>query len=109
MAQYHLVWPNFTINVEAGPPNIGVDVWWPDGTGRTIGRSDRWFAPDVPREQRDEIISFARQVGEEDNSLCESVQRGLASGMVARGRIMRESERLIAHFQRLVLETLATG
>jgi choline monooxygenase len=107
VAQYHLVWPNFTINVEAGVPNIGVDVWLPDGPGRTIGWSDRWFAPDVPRGQRDEMIAFARQVGDEDNSLCESVQRGLASGMVARGRIMRESEQLIAHFQRLVFETLS--
>jgi choline monooxygenase len=106
-AQYHVVWPNFTINVEAGLPNVGVDVWWPDGTGRTIGVSERWFAPDVPKELREEMIAFARQVGLEDDSLCESVQRGLASGMLANGRILRESEQLIAHFQGLVLEALS--
>jgi choline monooxygenase len=107
-AQYHLVWPNFTVNIEAGVPNIGVDVWWPDGTGRTIGQSDRWFAPDVPRALRDEIIAFAQQVGDEDNSLCESVHRGLACGMVPTGRVMRESEQLLVHFQRLVFEALAS-
>jgi phenylpropionate dioxygenase-like ring-hydroxylating dioxygenase large terminal subunit len=106
-AQYHLVWPNFTVNVEAGVPNIGVDVWWPDGPDRTAGVSDRWFAPEVPKTLREEMIAFARQVGLEDNGLCESVHRGLASGMVPRGRILRESEQLIAHFQGLVFEALA--
>jgi carnitine monooxygenase subunit len=106
-AQYHLVWPNFTINVEAGVPNVGVDVWWPDGPGRTIGVSERWFAPEVPKALREEMVAFARQVGLEDNGLCESVHRGLASGMVPHGRILRESEQLIAHFQGLVLEALA--
>jgi choline monooxygenase len=105
-AQYHLVWPNFTINIEAGVANVGVDVWCPDGPDRTVGFSERWFAPDVPRALRDEMVAFARQVGFEDNSLCESVHRGLASGMVPRGRLMRESEPLIAHFQRLVLDAL---
>jgi choline monooxygenase len=106
-AQYHLVWPTFTINVEAGVPNVGIDVWWPDGPDRTIGVSERWFAPDVPKSLREEMIAFARQVGHEDDSLCESVHRGLASGMVRRGRILRESEQLIAHFQGLVLQALA--
>jgi choline monooxygenase len=108
-AQYHLVFPNFTINVEAGQPNVGVDVWWPDGPGRTAGFSERWFAHDVPRAMRDDMVAFAQQVGLEDNSLCESVHRGLASGMVPRGRLMRESEQLIAHFQGLVLGALAAN
>jgi hypothetical protein len=46
-------------------------------------------------------------VGREDDGLCESVHRGLASGMVPRGRILRESEQLISHFQGLVLDALA--
>ena len=105
-AQYHVVWPTLTVNVEAGVPNLGIDVWWPDGPGRTVGVSDRWFAPEVPKALREEMIAFGEQVGLEDDSLCESVQRGLASGMVARGRILRESEQLIAHFQGLVFESL---
>lgn len=106
-AQYHLLWPNFTINVEPGAPNIGVDVWWPDGPGRTVGVSDRWFGADVPRETRDAMVAFGLQVAAEDTGLCESVHRGLSSGMIAHGRLMRESEPLIAHFQSLVLESLA--
>ncbi|MFN8185848.1 MAG: aromatic ring-hydroxylating dioxygenase subunit alpha [Gaiellales bacterium] len=106
-AQYHFVWPNFTINIEAGVPNVGVDLWLPDGPDRTAGSSERWFAPDVPRALRDEMTGFAQQVGREDNSLCESVHRGLASGMVPQGRLMRESEPLIAHFQQLVFDALS--
>ncbi len=106
-AQYHLVWPNFTINIEAGVPNVGIDVWRPDGPNRTIGFSERWFAAGAARSLRDEMTAFAAQVGLEDNALCESVHRGLASGMLARGRLMRASEPLIAHFQMLVLEALA--
>lgn len=108
-AQYHMVWPNLTIDVEAGPPNLGIDVWWPAGPDRTVGLSQRWFAPEVPRALRDEMIAFARQVGAEDDALCESVHRGLASGMIPHGRIMRESEQLIAHFQRLLLEHLSAA
>lgn len=108
-AQYHLIWPNFTINIEPGIPNIGVDVWWPDGPHRTSGFSERWFAPDAPPELCAEIRDFAQQVALEDNSLCESVHRGLACGMVPQGRLMRESEPLIAHFQQLVFEALRTA
>ena len=79
-AQYHLVWPNLTVNIEAGVPNLGIDVWWPDGPGRTVGVSDQWFAPEVPKALREEMIAFGEQVGLEDDSLFESVQRGLALG-----------------------------
>ena len=37
----------------------------------------------------------------------ESVQRGVSSGLIDAGRLMPESERLLAHFQQLVREALA--
>jgi hypothetical protein len=52
------------------------------------------------------MMAFANQVGTEDAGLVESVQRGLASGMVPQGRLLLSSEHLIQHFQKLVFEAL---
>jgi hypothetical protein len=52
------------------------------------------------------MMEFANQVGREDASLVESVQRGLNTGMVPQGRLLLSSEHLIQHFQRLVFEAL---
>ncbi len=101
-AQWHFLWPNITFNVEPGPQNISVDVWVPDGTGRTVGFTEHFFAPDVSDETADELMTFTHQVGREDGALVEAVQRGMASGAVPFGRLMPESEQLVAHFQRMV-------
>lgn len=39
--------------------------------------------------------------------MVESVQQGVASGLLDGGRLLPESERLLAHFQELVRRTLA--
>ena len=107
-AQWHFLWPNVTLNVEPGPQNISLDVWRPDGPGRTQGFTDYFFAPEVPEGTAEELMAFSRQVGEEDGALVEAVQRGMASGAVPFGRLMPESEQLVAHFQRMVLTALRT-
>jgi len=104
--QYHYVWPNLTMNIEPGPPNLSVDTWRPDGPDRTVGFTDYFFGEDVPDEAAQEIMDFSTQVGVEDDALCESVQRGLSSGMVPHGRLLLSSEHLIQHFQRLVFDAL---
>jgi choline monooxygenase len=53
-----------------------------------------------------DLIAFDDQVGREDTALVESVQRGVASGIVERGRLLPESERLIASFQAKVTASL---
>ena len=105
-AQYHWLWPNVTINVDPGPQNLSLDVWRPDGAGRTLGFTDYFFAPEVPDAVAEEVLAFSLQTGREDVALVEAVQRGMASGAVATGRLMPESERLVAHFQRLVVDAL---
>jgi phenylpropionate dioxygenase-like ring-hydroxylating dioxygenase large terminal subunit len=105
-AQYHLLWPNTTVNVEVGPGNISVDVTRPDGAENSTGATDYFFYEEVSDEAAQAIMEFATQVGVEDTGLVESVQRGLASGMVPRGRLLLSSEHLIQHFQRLVFEAL---
>jgi phenylpropionate dioxygenase-like ring-hydroxylating dioxygenase large terminal subunit len=106
-AQYHLLWPNTTINVEAGPGNISVDVTWPNGPGRSRGATEYFFYDDVSDEAAQAMMAFANQVGNEDAGLVESVQRGLDTGMVPQGRLLLSSEHLIQHFQHLVFEALA--
>src|SRR5438132_8660440 len=105
-SQYHLLWPNTTISINPGFPNLSVDVWIPDGPNRTTGFSEQFFAPGVSEEFAHELIAFDAQVGAEDDVLTDSVQRGLLGGMPERGRLLTNSEHLVIHFQKLVLGAL---
>jgi choline monooxygenase len=106
-AQYHLLWPSLTMNVDPGPPNLSLDTWIPLGPHEVGGVSDHFFGEDVSDEDAREIMAFGSQVAAEDMALVESVQQGLDSGMVPFGRLLPSSEHLIQHFQRLVYESLA--
>ena len=105
-AQYHFLWPNFTVSINPGHPNLSVDVWIPDGPGRTRGFSEHWFGPDVPEQFVHEVIEFNKLVGAEDDRLTSSVQRGLHAGRPAQGRFLVKSEHLVVHFQQLILDAL---
>ncbi len=106
-AQYHLVWPNLTLSINPGPPNLSLDVWTPDGPERTRGFTEHYFGPDVPEAAQQDIIAFNREVSREDDALTDSVQRGLRAGVPAQGRLLTSSEHLVIHFQKLVASALA--
>ena len=103
---FHLIWPALKINVYPGFANLSIGPAWPEKTGRTAGFLDYFFAPDVDDAWAAELIAFDDQVGLEDTALVESVQRGVAAGLVERGRLLPESERLIASFQAMVTASL---
>jgi choline monooxygenase len=105
-AQYHFLWPNTTIDIEAGPVNIAIERWVPTGLRTTVEVTDYFFGEDVGEEQAQEIIDFGAQVGTEDLALCESVQAGLDTRLVPQGRLMLESEQLIHDFQKKVAAAL---
>jgi choline monooxygenase len=105
-AQYHMLFPNFTLNIDPGPGNMSVDVTRPAGPGRCAGSTEYFFYGEVSDETADEMMAFANQVGAEDASLVVSVQQGLSSGMIPYGRVLPSSEHLLQHFQRLVHEAL---
>jgi phenylpropionate dioxygenase-like ring-hydroxylating dioxygenase large terminal subunit len=105
-AQYHFIWPNTTVNIEAGRTNLSVDVTFPTTPGRSKGWTDYYYGADVSDEEAAELLVFSSQVALEDQSLVESVQSGLESGMVPQGRLLLSSEKLLAHFQRLVSAAL---
>jgi hypothetical protein len=48
------------------------------------------------------------QVGAEDRVLVERVQQGMRSGIITDGALMPRAERLIAHFERLLVEALGS-
>jgi choline monooxygenase len=106
-SQYHLLWPNTTISINPGFPNLSMDVWIPDGPNATRGFSEQYFAPGVSDEFARDLIAFNQQVGAEDDALTDSVQCGLLGGIPDRGRFLVESERLVIHFQKLVAAALA--
>jgi phenylpropionate dioxygenase-like ring-hydroxylating dioxygenase large terminal subunit len=108
-SQYHLLWPNTTISINPGFPNLSIDVWMPDGPNRARGFSEQYFAPGVTREFAQQLIAFNAQVGVEDDVLTDSVQRGLLGGIPERGRLLTNSEQLVIHFQKLVAGALTSN
>jgi phenylpropionate dioxygenase-like ring-hydroxylating dioxygenase large terminal subunit len=107
-SQFHFLWPNFGINVFPGRPNLSCGSMLPLGAERTARFLDYFFAPEVDQAWVDELIAFDDQIGREDRALVEGVQRGVRSGVLAEGRLLSESEQLVAHFQRLCAEALAS-
>ncbi len=106
-SQFHFLWPNFGINVFPGRPNLSCGAILPLGPEKTARFLDYFFAPDVDQAWIDELIAFDDQIGKEDTALVEGVQRGVRSGVLPEGRLLSESEQLVARFQRLCTDALA--
>jgi phenylpropionate dioxygenase-like ring-hydroxylating dioxygenase large terminal subunit len=106
-SQFHFLWPNFGINVFPGEPNLSCGPIVPVGPERTARFLDYFFAPGVEQAWVDELLAFDDQIGREDTALVEGVQRGVRSGVLPEGRLLTQSEQLVAHFQRLCAEALA--
>ena len=107
------VWPNFTISVYPGEPNLAVMQFNGDGPEQSIEYLD-WFLPSsTPSRQQQDAMTYLKEVLQpEDIALCESVQRGLRSKGYNQGRFMvdREltelSEHGLHHFQKMVVESI---
>jgi choline monooxygenase len=105
--QFAFLWPNFTLVQNPGQPNAMGFYFRPLGPERTLVVSEYLFSPDVAPELVRDVVAFNVLVGAEDQRLVESVQRGMRSDRVPRGRLMVDSERLIQHFQLLVHRALS--
>jgi phenylpropionate dioxygenase-like ring-hydroxylating dioxygenase large terminal subunit len=105
--QFHWLWPVTKLYTLPGPPNLAAGPLVPLAPERTKGHLDYFFPEDVGDDEVEELLSFDDQVGREDRGLVESVQRGVRSGLLEEGRLLPESEKLLAHFQALVREALA--
>jgi choline monooxygenase len=105
--QFHFVWPNLTINILPGRPNVSLGSVDPVTPGRTARFLDYFFAADADAGWIEELAAFDDQVCAEDRALVEVVQRGVSSGALEHGRLMSDAERLIVRFQRQVAEALS--
>lgn len=92
-----VLWPNFMANIYPGAGNISTNRLLPLAADRTLAVYDFYFEPDVTDEQIRENVEFIDTVQQEDIALCESVQRGLRSGRLDRGRFV-ESEVFLDRF-----------
>ena len=104
--QFHMLWPNTTINVFPGPANLSIGPAFPAGTERTERWLDYFWAADVDDAAIAELFELDEIVGREDAELVRNVQRGVRAGLVT-GHVLPRSERLIAHFDALVRRALA--
>ena len=90
-----------------GHPNLSIGPIMPTGAETTARFLDYFVGPDVEQGWIDDMLEFDSQVGAEDRVLVERVQKGVRGGGLEHGRLMGESERLIAHFQGMLLDALA--
>jgi phenylpropionate dioxygenase-like ring-hydroxylating dioxygenase large terminal subunit len=105
-SQFHFLWPNVGINVFPGRSNLSIGPILPAAPGRTERFLDYFFAADADDGWVDELLAFDDQVGREDRELVEGVQRGVAAGVLERGRLLQDAEQLIVDFQRRVAAAL---
>ena len=107
------VWPNLTIWIYPGEPNVSTLQMIPAGPERTIEYQD-WFVPEGKlTPQLVDAMRYQKDVLQpEDIGLCESVQKGVKSMGYNQGRFVVDqdeselSEHAVHHFQKLVLEAL---
>jgi choline monooxygenase len=105
--QFHLLFPSTVLNVMPGRPNLSIGPILPLGPERTYRFLDYLVAPDADDAWIEEALAFDAQVGAEDRLLVERVHAGVRTGVLGEGRLLPRSERLVAHFQSLVVDALA--
>ena len=105
--QFHFLFPNTGLNIFPGRQNLSIGPIVPVGPERTARSLDYFFAADADEAWIRELLHFDDQIGREDTALVERVQVGVAAGAVESGRLLGESERLVAHFQQLLQDALA--
>ncbi len=104
---YATLWPTAMIALSTHPMAMQVLCVYPIDAGHTRETIDYYFAEDATDDQIREYKELSDLVQREDVILCESVQRGLASGAIEHGTLMQSREQGIQHFQRLVYRFLS--
>lgn len=107
-SHFHLLFPTMTINIYPGAGALEATWYWPIDANRTGMRTVVTLPPDAPEGYGEQINDLAVQVGDEDNGLCESMHRGLASGMLERPTLLPGHEGLLVRFQSLVRDWLSS-
>ena len=108
--QGYFLWPNLMFAGGRGTQtSFAMAVTVPVDAGRSRMVYDYFYAPEIDDQSARAIIDSTETTTLEDVAVIESVQRGLASGMVEHGRLLLDSENLIHEFQLMVFRALASG
>ncbi len=102
-ALYYWLWPNTMLNILPG--RLQTNRIIPKGADRCRVEFDFYYAmddSDAGRARRDADLSFSDVVQDEDITICEDVQRGLASGSYVAGRLNPLRENAVHHFHELL-------
>lgn len=102
-ALYYFLYPNTMLNILPG--RLQTNRVLPLSVDRCRVEFDFYYAPDASeagqvRRARD--IEFSDEVQVEDVTICEDVQRGLASGSYEAGRLNPLRENAVHHFHELL-------
>ncbi|KWX69078.1 aromatic ring-hydroxylating dioxygenase subunit alpha [Mycobacterium sp. NAZ190054] len=104
--QNDFLWPNFATWTFPGEGNLLVYSFTPVSPGETIAYFDYFLDPAFTAEETARLTAFVDEVGWEDVSLIESVQRGVAGNAVPEGLLVPDEGQVVA-FQQLVREAVA--
>ncbi|HUB90611.1 MAG TPA: SRPBCC family protein [Dyella sp.] len=102
-ALYYFLYPNAMLNILPG--RLQTNRVLPMGVDRCRVVFDFYYAPDdSPQAQarRAKDIAFSDEVQDEDVTICEDVQRGLASGSYDAGRLNPLRENAVHHFHEML-------
>lgn len=98
-ALYYWLWPNTMLNILPGRMQTNTVV--PLGVDRCRVIFDSYYAA-ADDAKREADLAFSDAVQHEDLSICEAVQRGLASGSYLPGRLNPLRETGVHHFHELL-------
>lgn len=108
-----LLWPNLSIEVFPGAPNVNIFHHVPTGPETTRHVFEFYMASETPTPEQEDAIRYIDEVLQvEDIALVESVQRGLNSKGYNQGRFIVDegrtdmSEHAVHHFHGLVVDAL---
>jgi carnitine monooxygenase subunit len=107
------LWPNLSIEVFPGAPNVNIFHHVPVGPEKTLHVFEFYMEQATPSPAQEDAIRYIDEVLQvEDIALVESVQRGLHSRGYNQGRFVVDagrtemSEHAVHHFHGLVVEAL---
>ena len=109
-ALYYFLWPNIMLNLL--PDRLQTNRVIPLGPDRCRVEFDYLYPRDdsaAATQRREKDRHFSAEVQHEDGDICAAVQRGLASGVYAPGRLNPRRENAVHHFHELVRRAWREG
>ncbi|MGA0588121.1 aromatic ring-hydroxylating oxygenase subunit alpha [Dyella sp. KRB-257] len=102
-ALYYFLYPNTMLNILPG--RLQTNRVLPLGVDRCRVEFDFYYAPgsgEAAMARRARDVAFSDQVQDEDVTICEDVQRGLACGSYSAGRLNPLRENAVHHFHEIL-------